>query len=184
MRRRNFDSDSEAEEKSQTEIGVEMMKRPPRYVIYVAGLEPNLNSIAQLYRVFQRFGQIITIEIIVSEKVTFIEFPDLLSAFKAVVTRKSPLQNRFVKIGFAVDPDQQDLEALEADRQRSETAWKQLNAAKVAQVALPDNENMLRDDVVEKTILIISQMEAETDPVKKEEYRRKLDELNSITSDL
>jgi hypothetical protein len=116
MRCRNFDSDSKAEEKSQTEIEVEMME-PPRYVVYVAGLEPNLNSITQLYRVFQKLGQIITIETIVSEKVAFIEFADILSAFKVVVTRKSPLQNRFVKLGFAVDPDQQD---LEAERGRAE----------------------------------------------------------------
>jgi hypothetical protein len=39
-----------------------------------------------------------------------------------------------------------------------------------------DEENKLRDDVVE--------MEAETDPIKKEDSRRELDELNSITSEL
>jgi hypothetical protein len=62
------------------------MMEPPRYV---AGPEPNLNSIAQLYRVFRKFGQIITIETIVSGNVAFIEFADLLSALKAVVTRRS-----------------------------------------------------------------------------------------------
>jgi hypothetical protein len=71
----------------------------------------------------------------------------------AVVTRKSPLQNRFVRIGFAVDPDQQD---FKAERRRRGTAWKQLNAAKATQAAVPDDENKLRDDVVEKMTLLIS----------------------------
>jgi hypothetical protein len=180
-RRRDFDSDlSEAEEKSQTEIEVEMMEPPPRYVIYVAGLEPNLNSISHLYTQFQKFGQIITIETILSENVAFIEFADLLSAFKAVVAKKNPLNNSFIKIGYAFDPDQQDLEALEAERQRRKVKCNEVKKKE----ATEDDENRFMDDLLEKMTLLINQMEAETDPVKKEGLRRTLDELNSIASEL
>jgi hypothetical protein len=49
---------------------------------------------------------------------------------------------------------------------------------------VPEDENTLREHIVEKITLLISQTEAETDPLKKEEYRRELDELNCITSEL
>jgi hypothetical protein len=56
-----------------------------------------------------------------------------------------------------------------------------LNAAKAAQAAAPDDdENKLRDDVVEKMTLLISQMEAETDPVKKDDIGGSL--MGSIPS--
>ena len=76
------------------------------YIVYVIGIDNNLNTITRLYKEFIKYGKIKGIQVIRNENIALIEFFELRSAYLAVTSDREVFQNKFIKVGFACDLDE------------------------------------------------------------------------------
>jgi hypothetical protein len=83
-----------------------------RYIIYAAGLEDNLNTVPSVLSYFNDFGAIKAIQVNREEKFALIEYFELKSAYLAVTSKRNVMENRFIRVGFAVDINEKQLREI------------------------------------------------------------------------
>jgi hypothetical protein len=83
-----------------------------RFVIYVAGLEDTLNTVHRVFKHFSAFGAIRTVQVNRAEKFALVEFFELKPAYLAVISKRPVMDNRLVRVGFALPVDERQLEPL------------------------------------------------------------------------
>ena len=191
-RSRYRDSDDEAEDTKPD------VAPPPKYIIYIAGLEPAMNTIPGLWKLFGKYGRILGIETLVEQKVAFIEYDQLLGAFRAAKAKRNPLGNSYLKIGYAVDPEPEALAALQREWEERTKKWNEEKERKKRESEQPpppvatsepsntaaDAERDLLDEMVTKQQELLDELEKCTDPVRKEALMSEIRELDQMMQQL
>lgn len=190
-RSRYRDSDDEAEDTKPD------VAPPPKYIIYIAGLEPAMNTIPGLWKLFGKYGRILGIETLVEQKVAFIEYDQLLGAFRAAKAKRNPLGNSYLKIGYAVDPEPEALAALQREWEERTKKWNEEKERKKRESEKPpppvaasqpsntaDAERDLLDEMVTKQQELLDELEKCTDPVRKEALMSEIRELDQMMQQL
>ncbi|OHT08450.1 hypothetical protein TRFO_23052 [Tritrichomonas foetus] len=105
------------EEFSEEKIESKAIEPSKRYIVFAAGIDRNKGSLSYMFKLFTKFGRVLAIEVNVEEKVAYVEYTDLLSCFKAIKAnaKKSIFGNNFIRIDYAIKPDEEELEALETE---------------------------------------------------------------------
>lgn len=99
-----------------------------RFIIYVAGLSAQVNTISKLYRQFHTYGRILGIQVNRQELYALIEFNDLKSAYTAVNTKKPIFGNKLIKLGFASNVDSEMLEMFRKKEEEIEKQSKEMKS--------------------------------------------------------
>lgn len=99
-----------------------------RFIIYVAGLPAQVNTISKLYRQFHTYGRILGIQVNRQELYALIEFNDLKSAYTAVNTKKPIFGNKLIKLGFASNVDSEMLEMFRKKEEEIEKQSKEMKS--------------------------------------------------------
>ena len=135
-RRRRFssdESDSESDEEKDTqqlslinadeepEIKPKFVKE--RFIVFVAGLEEQYNTIGRIYKAFKQFGRIAGIQEDKANGVCFIEYSKLSYAYRAVKKGAKTLHNSLLRVEFANEPDPEAIAAIESELEERRKAW-------------------------------------------------------------
>ncbi|OHT09713.1 hypothetical protein TRFO_21343 [Tritrichomonas foetus] len=91
-----------------------------RFIIYVAGLEPHMNTVKRIYSYFHTFGRILGIQVKRDEKFALVEFNDLRSAYGAISSKKPAFDNKLIKLGFASEVDESMIEMFKKKEEETE----------------------------------------------------------------
>ncbi|KAH0791380.1 hypothetical protein GPJ56_004735 [Histomonas meleagridis] len=177
-RRPQQEAEAEAEDSFTSGIEKGEIEKPPRYVIFIAGIPPQLNSISQLFAKFTVYGKIIAIETLIDENVAFIEYENLLGAFLALKSNsKSPiLKNQFLIMDYAIEPDHEELNAIQEEYDRRQ---KEKEKRKVLKNLNGENAYKFFEKLFQEYKEKNELMEKCTDQVEKEKLA---DEIASIKS--
>ena len=190
------DSDEESDKEAEPEVAP-----PPKYIIYVAGIDPGANTISGLLKLFGKYGRILAIETLVDKNVAFIEYDQLLGAFRAVIAKRNPLGNSFIRIGYATEPDPEALAALQREYEERTRKWneekekKRLEAEaakqkeKEAAAAKDDDSEMekkraLLCEIANKQQEAITELEQCTDPEQRKILEARVSELDKLLQEL
>ena len=190
------DSDEESDKEAEPEVAP-----PPKYIIYVAGIEPHANTISGLLKLFGKYGRILAIETLVDKNVAFIEYDQLLGAFRAVIAKRNPLGNSYIRIGYASEPDPEALAALQREYEERTRKWneekerKRLEAEaaqqKAKEAAAAQNEDAEREErqallyeIANKQQEAITELEQCTDPEKRKILEARVSELDQLLQQL
>jgi len=80
-----------------------------------------LNTIGKLSEHFSKFGHIINIEVLQSQKKAIIKFSSHLEALRAIKSPEAVLGNRFIKVFWTADEeDLAEVKKAEAEKQKSQ----------------------------------------------------------------
>lgn len=171
-----------SEEKSyiDTEFSDELKEIPTqeKYILFIAGLEPNLNKLTRLFRAFNRFGKILAVEECPKRRGAFIQFADLSSAYRAVNSQKPFFGNPLIKVDYAVPPNPEAIAAIKAEQER----MKQL-ALDRSQGKQQDAAELL-DEMIQTLEKKIMAFDTEEDLIKKEQLKENIDTLSSMVDQL
>lgn len=99
-----------------------------RFIIYVAGLSAQVNTVSKLYRQFHSFGRILGIQVNRQELYALIEFNDLKSAYSAVNSKKPVFGNKLIKLGFASSVDSEMIEMFRKKEEEIEKQSKEMKS--------------------------------------------------------
>jgi len=69
----------------------------------VVGIPHNLNTMGKLSDHFSKFGDIVNIEILQSQKKAVIKFNSHMEALKAIKSPEAVFSNRFIKVFWTTD---------------------------------------------------------------------------------
>lgn len=197
-------SDEETIETEETET--KEIAPPQRYIIFCAGLEGSAKSINFIFKKFTKYGRILAIEENSDLKVCFIEFDELISAFKAVHANPSKVfGNKFIKIDYAFDPNPEALDALQKEYEERKAAsiarqkeMQEMQAAKQQQLQeaaaaaaehatdqqTNDEESELLDELLKTMQEKIIEFEKCTDEANKAQIKEEIQVLSSMMEEL
>jgi hypothetical protein len=141
-----------------------------------------MNSISGLFKKFTKFGRIMGIETIVDQKVAFIEYEVLLGAFRASNAKRNPLGNSFIKIGYAIEPDPEELEALKREYESRKAAWAAKKEAEaVKELPTADHEmQVLLEDLLQQQQSALEEFEKTDDPVRQAELSKTIADVDAM----
>ena len=86
-----------------------------RFIIFIAGIKVDKETITKIYKLFHKFGTILSIEVDPEEDLCFIEYLKLSSAYKAVKKGNEVLNNKFARIEFAKEQNEDVIAAIEKE---------------------------------------------------------------------
>lgn len=162
----------------------------PRNVIFIAGIGPNMNTITRLFKAFTKYGKIKGIESIPERNLAFIEYDDLLPAFRAVIAKRNPLNASHIRIGYAVAPDPERIEELNAqylEIQAKHRAAKEAKAeayAKKKEAQAKEDAKALMDECLHTIEQKLDELGKCTDEDRKREIEKDIKELEEILDTL
>lgn len=136
--RYSSDSESESESDSRDEDtqahSLEKVNEEPefkpkvakeRFIIFVAGLQEEFNTIGRICKAFQKFGRVAGIEEDKENGVCFIEYTKLSSAYRAICKGQKVLQNKSLRVEFANEPDEDALNAIKNQIEERKKNWEE-----------------------------------------------------------
>lgn len=125
---KEFDKETTQNEKDKPLKSNVKEKVRQRYIIYVAGLSANVNTVSKLYHQFHSFGRILGIQVNRLELYALIEFNDLKSAYTAVNSKKPIFGNKLIKLGFASNVDSEMIEMFRKKEEEIEKQSKEMKS--------------------------------------------------------
>lgn len=196
-------SDDTVEKISEDKIETKNTEPPTHYIIFIAGFDPNNSSIQSLYNVFTKFGRVLAIEVDEENRVAYVEFDELLPAFKAIKShnKKSLFKNAFVQIDYAIAPDPQKLADLESEynkrkqlrqEKKQQMLHQQLEQQKKeetepvseSKLDIMQEEDNLKKQISLKITEIKQKMKDCTDYDEFEKLQKNLKDFQSMLSDI
>lgn len=197
-------SDETIEKISEEKIDSKSTEPPPHYVIFIAGIDHNNSSIQTLFSTFTKYGRILAIEVNDDDKVAYIEFEELLSAFKAIKAnnKKNLFKNAFIQADYAIPPDPEKLAELESEynkrkqqrqekkqqmlQQQLEQQKKESEAMSVSksEESILEEEDKIKKDIIQRINEAKEELKKCTDPAKIKELNDKIEEFQTMISDL
>ena len=195
-------SDETVEKVQEEKIESKNLEPSPRYIIFIAGIDRNNSSILTLFGIFTKYGRILAIEVDEDEKVAYIEFEELLSAFKAIKAhnKKNLFKNSFVQVDYAIIPDPEKLANLETEynkrkqqrqekkqqmlQQQLEQQKKESEAQMNANEEILEEEDQINKDIIQRIKDTKELIKNCTDPAQMEELKNKLATYETLFSDL
>jgi len=147
-------SDSSDDEQPSTQKTLDIAMEEPemqpsipkdRFIVYIAGFKPGEITIGKLFKTFLRCGKICAIEEDRANGIFYLEFIELIGAYRCVRKGKRLLGNDYLGIDYAFDPKQEELDAIEAELKE-----KTRKAQTHNQIAPTNNAVDLKNDIESK----------------------------------
>lgn len=185
--RKRYSSDSEQEYSDddrdtqklqllpEEEPELKPIEKKDRFIIFVAGLPAEYNTIGRIYKFFSKFGRIAGIEEDHADGVCFIEYSKLQYAYRAIKKGAKATGNSLVRVNWAVHPDQAALDALDKEFQEKKLIWEQKTEAEKLINEMQNTYNIKLEEY--NTI-------PDDDDAKKDEIARELMELKKMMDEL
>jgi len=120
----------------------------------VVSIPHNLNTVGKLDEHFSKFGHIINIEVLQSQKKAVVKFSSHAEALKAIKSPEAVLGNRFIKVFWVTDEDEiAEVKKAEAEKQKSqEEVAKFIEEKKKQKVEAAKAAKRKQDELVQKKL--------------------------------
>ncbi|EAX99236.1 hypothetical protein TVAG_296200 [Trichomonas vaginalis G3] len=155
--RKRYSSDEETEysdeekdtQKRQLSLEDEPELKPKakaeRFIIFVAGLNEEYNSIGRIFKTFSKFGRIAGIEEDHEDGVCFIEYSKLAYAYRAIKKGAKITGNSFLRVDWGTHPNPEAIAALEKELEQKKLNWEKQNEIKTEKNSVLAELNTQRD---------------------------------------
>ena len=200
-RRRRFSSDESEtesdEEKDTQQLSLANVDEEPeikpkfvkeRFIVFVAGLEEQYNTIGRIYKAFKQFGRIAGIEEDKANGVCFIEYSKLSYAYRAVKKGAKTLHNSLLRVEFANEPDPEAIAAIESELEEKRKAWADKQKQATQETAPPQLSE--QEQLIKKMETALKQKAeayaalGDNDIEQKEKLQKDIEQLTDMIDEL
>ena len=160
------------------------------FIVCIAGLSENLNSVSSLFKEFNRFGRILAIQKNIKMNYALIEYADLESCYRVVNSKSNFFNSKSIKADYAFNPDIETLCSLDHEHYaRIENAIQKTKQIEIIrtikkQETLQKNDTILVDLYIEKCENKIKEYEKCNDPKIKEILKKEIEYYTSRAENL
>ena len=153
-----------------------------RFIVYVAGLEEQYNTIVRIYKAFQQFGRIAGIEEDKANGVCFIEYSKLSYAYRAVKKGAKTLHNSLLRVEFANEPDPDALAAIDAQIEERRKAWTEKQNKEEPELSEKDSLIQGLKNTLQQKVEKFGSL-GENDVEEKAKLKKEIEELTDMIND-